>query len=242
MRRHLLRWLLGTALVAPQLGWAASSNDYAGPCRSESTAPGSPQFLSVDVRTKPTDARTINLAAPGRFRFGISCVYTDFKLTRLGDGQVVFQHRCNKHGFGWYDAANLPAGSYLATAEAKRISFEGYNPVQGHGTMDTYAYVGNGGAFQPVNCSRQGSPAAPSPTPISAPAATPFNCHPAGPDLRVDTRICAEDTKKRRRLQVATPRLGHQHRPLTADADYRMDSGRSSPSIRETSNPARTSS
>ena len=152
MQRHLPRLLLGAALIAPQCGWAASSNDYAGPCQNESTAPGSPQFISVDIRTRPADARVINLPAPGRFRLGISCVYTEFRLTRLGDGQVVFQHQCNKHGFGWYDAANLPTGSYQATAEAKRISFEGYTPVQGHGTMDTYAYVGNGGAYQPVNC------------------------------------------------------------------------------------------
>jgi hypothetical protein len=158
MSRHILGLLLSAALITPQTGWAASSKDYAGPCANESTAPGTPQFISVDVRTRPTDARVINLTAPGRLRLGISCVYTEFKVTRLGDGQVVFQHRCNKHGFGWYDAANLPAGSYRATAEAKRISFEGYTPVQGHGTMDTYAYVGNGGAYQPVNCSPQGSP------------------------------------------------------------------------------------
>ena len=166
MRRHLLGLLLSAALAAPQAGWAASSKDYAGPCANESTAAGTPQFLSVDVRTRPTDARVINLTAPGRLRLGISCVYTEFKVTRLGDGQVVFQHRCNKHGFGWYDAANLPAGSYRATAEARRISFEGFNPVEGHGTMDTYAYVGNGGAFQPVNCSPQASPPAPGPTPV----------------------------------------------------------------------------
>ena len=197
MQRHLFGLLLSAALTAPQPGWAASSNDYAGPCANESTAAGSPQFLSVDVRTKPTDARIINLTAPGRFRLGISCVYTEFKLTRLGDGQVVFQHQCNKHGFGWYDAANLPAGSYRATAEAKRISFEGYTPVQGHGTMDTYAYVGNGGAFQPVNCSPAGSPSAPGPTPVVfAPPSTPFNCHPAGLNLAVDTRLCAQDTGK----------------------------------------------
>jgi hypothetical protein len=146
MRRQLHCLLLSVALTGGagvSAAAAASSKDYAGPCANESTAPGTPQFISVDVRTKPTDERIINLTAPGRLRLGISCVYTEFKVTRLGDGQVVFQHRCNKHGFGWYDAANLPAGSYRATAEAKRISFEGYTPVQGHGTMDTYAvYAG----------------------------------------------------------------------------------------------------
>jgi hypothetical protein len=199
MQRNLLGLLLSAALTVPQPGWAASSKDYAGPCANEATAPGTPQFISVDVRTKPTDERIINLTAPGRLRLGISCVYTEFKVTRLGDGQVVFQHRCNKHGFGWYDSANLPAGSYRAFAEAKRISFEGYTPVQGHGTMDTYAYVGNGGAFQPVNCSPSQGPTpgpTPSPTPISAPPTTPFNCHPANVNLAVDTRICAQDTGK----------------------------------------------
>jgi hypothetical protein len=119
MRRQLHCLLLSVALsggAGMSAAMAASSSDYPGPCANESTAPGTPQFISVDIRTKPTDARVINLAAPGRLRLGISCVYTEFKVTRLGDGQVVFQHRCNKHGFGWYDVANLPAGSYRATA------------------------------------------------------------------------------------------------------------------------------
>jgi hypothetical protein len=181
MRRQLHCLLLTAALVAPQAGWAASSRDYAGPCANETTAAGTPQFISVDVRTRPTDARVINLTAPGRFRLGISCVYTEFKVTRLGDGQVVFQHRCNKHGFGWYDAANLPAGSYRATAEAKRISFEGYTPVQGHGTMDTYAYVGNGGAYQPVNCSPPGEPLRPDSHAGVCTAHHPVQLPPGGP-------------------------------------------------------------
>jgi hypothetical protein len=63
MQRHLPRLLLGAALIAPQCGWAAS-NDYAGPWQNESTAPGSPQFISVNIRTKPTDARIINLWRP----------------------------------------------------------------------------------------------------------------------------------------------------------------------------------
>ena len=153
MRRLVLGLLLSAALAAPEPVWAASSRDYAGPCANETKAPGTPQYLVVDVRTRPTDERIINLPAPGRLKMGISCVYTEFKVTRLGDGQVVFQHRCNKHGFGWYDVTNLPAGSYRATAEAKRISFEGFNAVEGHGTNDINAFAGNGGAFQPVNCS-----------------------------------------------------------------------------------------
>ena len=70
MQWHLPRLLLGAALIAPQCDWAASSNDYAGPCQNESTAPGSPQIISVDVRTRPTDARVINLPAPGSFSSG----------------------------------------------------------------------------------------------------------------------------------------------------------------------------
>lgn len=31
-----------------------------------------------------------------------------------------------------------------------RQQFGGF--VEGHGTMDTYAFTGNNGAFQPVNC------------------------------------------------------------------------------------------
>jgi hypothetical protein len=83
--------------------------------------PGTPVFISVYVETKPTNARIINLTALGRFRLEISCACTEFKLARLGNGPVVFQHKCNKHDFGWYDGVNLPADSYRATAEAKKI-------------------------------------------------------------------------------------------------------------------------
>ena len=189
---------------------AATSTDYPGPCQNEVTAPGTPAFLSVDIRTKPFDARIINLAAPGRFRLGISCVYTEFKLTRLGDGQVVFRHQCNKHGFGWYDAVNLPAGSYRATAEARRLSFDGIQLVLGHGTMDTYAYVGNGGAYQPVNCSPQGSGgscgdgacngtencSSCSADCGACPTSPPWNCRSPHFDMPAHTSICAEDTRK----------------------------------------------
>jgi hypothetical protein len=79
MRRELHCLLLSAALTAGGVSaaTAASSRDYAGPCANESTVPGTPQYLSVDVRTKPTDTRIINLAAPGRLRLGISCVYTE---------------------------------------------------------------------------------------------------------------------------------------------------------------------
>ena len=60
----------------------------------------------------------------------------------------------------------------------------------------TYAYVGNGGAVQPVNCSPQGSPTQPAPIPVFAPPSTPFNCHRTNLSLAVDTRLCAQDTGK----------------------------------------------
>jgi hypothetical protein len=127
MRRHLFCLLLGTAFVAPQPGWAASSSDYAGPCQSESTAAGSPRFLSVDVRTKPTDARIINLTAPGRFRLGISCVYTEFKLTRLGDGNLVV-----------YAPGGQPLwASNTSSGDPPNVS---YRCVQGDGNVVVYKW------------------------------------------------------------------------------------------------------
>jgi len=78
--------------------------------------------------------------------------------------QVPFGiHECIKHGFGWYDAVNVPAGIYLAIAQSKGPGgFIWWGPlpipvlgfVDGHGTMDTYAFAGNGGAYQAVNCPR----------------------------------------------------------------------------------------
>jgi hypothetical protein len=68
MRRHRLCLLLGAALGAPQPDWAASSNDYAGPCGNESTVPGT-QAFTVVVNTKPTDAHIINSTAPGRLEW-----------------------------------------------------------------------------------------------------------------------------------------------------------------------------
>jgi hypothetical protein len=86
MRRHRLCLLLGADLGAPQRGWAASSNVYAGPCGNESTAPRT-QAFTVAVNTKLTDAHIINSTAPGPFRVEISRVSTEFKLT--GSAMVV---------------------------------------------------------------------------------------------------------------------------------------------------------
>jgi hypothetical protein len=59
-----------------------------------------------------------------------------------------FVHYCDRHGFGWYDATSVPPGSYFVAADSGSI------PIffEGHGTMDSYAFTGNGGQFQPVNC------------------------------------------------------------------------------------------
>lgn len=129
------------------------------------------------------DARVVFLPQTGRFRLGISCVATAFMIVRVGPdsalclsrgkctedqlsaltqadfdfvrtyfpAQVPFTHVCGKHGFGWYDAVNVPAGPYLAMA-ASGSRFFGL--VDGHGTMDTYAFIGNNGDYQPVNCVR----------------------------------------------------------------------------------------
>ena len=140
--------------------FAQSSRDYPGPCTNEATSPDSAKFLSSDVATKPFDSAIINLPQTGRQRLGISCVNTLFKVIALGSGNTVFQHRCTKHGFGWYDATNLPAGAYRLTAESR--SFIVANVLEGHGTMDSYGYFGNGGAFQPVNCAPPGAPDPPS--------------------------------------------------------------------------------
>jgi hypothetical protein len=162
---------------------AASSWDYPGPCQAETTVPGTPQYLSSDYHGRNPDTRVIFMPDTGRFRLGISCVGTGFIIIRIGPdsalcqylgkceqwqlatinewdvnwvesnvpGDLPFKHVCKKHGFGWYDAVGVPPGTYLAVARSDSGLF---GLVDGHGTMDTYAYSGNGGAYQPVNCPR----------------------------------------------------------------------------------------
>lgn len=172
---------LVSLLVVGGAAQAASSRDYPGPCPGEVTVPGTPMYLSSDYHHASTDARVISMPDVGRLRLGISCVGTGFVVIRIGPDsalcqavhkctseqlatltsedvdwmqssfpeQVPFRHVCKKHGFGWYDALNVPPGPYLVLAKSGS-GFYGF--VDGHGTMDTYAYTGNGGAFQPVNC------------------------------------------------------------------------------------------
>jgi hypothetical protein len=45
--------------------------------------------------------------------------------------EVPFFHICQKHGFGWYDAVNVPAGIYVAIADSQSGFF---GLVDGHGT------------------------------------------------------------------------------------------------------------
>ncbi len=56
---------------------------------------------------------------------------------------LPFYHQCGSHAFGWYEIANLRAGTWLAFS--KSISTFG---LDGHATADTFAYVGNGGRNQ----------------------------------------------------------------------------------------------
>ena len=182
-------WVLLLAMVlaasaAPLPTWAASSNDYPGPCFGEVNASGVPLYLSADYHGANPVFGVVILSDSGRFRLGISCVATGFVVIRVGPDsalcldlglctpdqlmaglspdvvrlvqathptEVPFYQECGKHGFGWYDAVGVPSGIYLAAAQSvSRLG--GF--VDGHGTMDTYAYVGNGGAYQPVNCPR----------------------------------------------------------------------------------------
>jgi cysteine-rich repeat protein len=174
--------LAGIALGWTAVAWGASSRDYPGPCAGETTAAGVPLFLAADYHGANPVYGVVVLADTGRFRLGISCVGTGFVVARVGPdsalctvrgrctpddllglteddidavrsnpGEVPFFHICEKHGFGWYDAVGVAPGIYLAIAKSGSAVW-GF--VDGHGTMDTYAYVGNGGAYQPVNCPR----------------------------------------------------------------------------------------
>src|SRR5262245_43844009 len=165
---------------------AASSRDYPGPCTGEVNAGGVPLYLAADYRGQNPAFGVVILGNTGRFKLGISCVGTGFVVVRVGPdsalctvrglctpdqlqalsendieavrsipNQVPFFHICRKHGFGWYDATNVPAGIYLAIAKSASALW-GF--VEGHGTMDTYAFVGSGGNFQPVNCPRPPTP------------------------------------------------------------------------------------
>jgi hypothetical protein len=58
---------------------------------------------------------------------------------------LPFYHICYEHGFGWYETPNIPAGTWLVFANSVSRFF---GLVDGHGTADVYAYVGNGGAYQ----------------------------------------------------------------------------------------------
>jgi Domain of unknown function (DUF4214) len=60
-------------------------------------------------------------------------------------GDLPFYHICVEHGFGWYETSNIPAGTWLVFANSQTGFF---GLVDGNGTADVYAYVGNGGAYQ----------------------------------------------------------------------------------------------
>ena len=143
--------------------------------------PQSPLYLSADYHGVNPSAGVIVMPDFGRIRLGISCVATGFVVARIGPdsalctmrgrcdlndlpsitqddiaavsgipGEIPFLHICRKHGFGWYDVVGLSPGTYLAIADSRSGVF---GLVDGHGTADTYSFFGNGGAWQPVNCS-----------------------------------------------------------------------------------------
>ena len=179
--RALAAVLMYWMLAAPAAR-GASSQDYPGPCIGETNAVGVPLYLAADYHGANPVFGVVILSDTGRFKLGISCVATGFVVVHVGPdsalctvrglctpdqlmgltqadieavqgipNEVPFFHICEKHGFGWYDAINVPAGIYVAIADSQSGFF---GLVDGHGTMDTYAFVGNGGAFQPVNCQR----------------------------------------------------------------------------------------
>ncbi len=181
-RRCAMALAIAGVLSGGSRAGAASSRDYPGPCTGEVNAAGVPLYLSADYRGPNPVFGVVILNDTGRFKLGISCVATGFVVVRVGPdsalctvrgrctpseleglteadieavrfipNQVPFFHICRKHGFGWYDATNVPAGIYLAIAKSASAV---WGLVEGHGTMDSYAFTGNGGAFQPVNCPR----------------------------------------------------------------------------------------
>jgi Domain of unknown function (DUF4214) len=123
------------------------------------------------------DAMQVTFTEPGRIVMGISCKASGYGILRVGDdsalcqvygkcnvrdlntideatlnaiqsnypAQLPFFHICQAHGFGWYETPYIPAGTWLAFAKSDS-GFHGF--FDGHGTADTFAYVGNGGRPQ----------------------------------------------------------------------------------------------
>ncbi|HTM23478.1 MAG TPA: hypothetical protein VL172_23305 [Kofleriaceae bacterium] len=57
-----------------------------------------------------------------------------------------FYHAFGSHGFGWYDALNIPPGDYMIGASSQSVVF---GTTDGHATFNIAAYQGNGGNWQP---------------------------------------------------------------------------------------------
>lgn len=124
-----------------------------------------------------TDGVLFTFPEPGRIVMGISCKGTGYGILRVDDGGALcqvygkcnprdlntidkplldsiranypqdlpFYHICNSHQFGWYETANIQPGTWLAFGKSESGLFGFY---EGHGTADTYGYVGNGGINQ----------------------------------------------------------------------------------------------
>src|SRR5262245_44560286 len=91
-RRAATLGALGVLLISTAFGprvLAASSTDYPGPCSAEATAPGTPLYLSADLARGLRPLGFIELPDVGRFRLGISCVYTDFYVLRTGPDSAL---------------------------------------------------------------------------------------------------------------------------------------------------------
>lgn len=70
----------------------------------------------------------------------------------VGSRELPFFHECAGHGFGWYNALNIPPGTYLAAAGTGSFYF---GILDGHGTGDTFYtfwYEQTGGGCTP-SCS-----------------------------------------------------------------------------------------